>query len=114
MYPRWREAKTVCQQRCGGLSLNVIRELLVRWATQSHPRMARRRRSYFAPYRAEEPVYRVEPFRFEQREEWDEAPVRYVRVGPEYQDRWLRGGIDLDGDGQIDLEFDERIPADIL
>lgn len=33
---RWNEAKWICQERTGGQSLTVIREILVRWALGGH------------------------------------------------------------------------------
>jgi hypothetical protein len=33
--PNWREAKRICRERTGGLSLAVVRTLLVKWAVQS-------------------------------------------------------------------------------
>ena len=36
--PRWREAKYACQERLGGLSLTVIRGILLRWAVAATSR----------------------------------------------------------------------------
>lgn len=33
--PNWREAKRICRERTGGLSLAVVRTLLVKWAVQA-------------------------------------------------------------------------------
>jgi len=149
---RWREAKYACQQRLGGLSLTVIRGILLRWAvaaTSRGPRyqrvaeqrapldrapIGRRMRYETDPPRA---AYRVEPYRSNERvidrEYWDDDAryasrphepvryengryddscyenVRYVPVRAEADDhapRYSRYGLDLDGDGLVDLEFD--------
>lgn len=143
---RWRQAKAVCQQRIGGLSLSVIRQLLIRLALR--PTYGRRYRPLaYAPqrytptsYYRSRPAYRAEPYRFEEdylgavdteevidpraadtRDWWTDevaeyrepryvetrpAEARYVRTRNGYG----RTGIDLDGDGRVDLEFETNIP----
>lgn len=145
---RWRQAKAICQQRIGGLSLSVIRQLLIRLAL--HPRYldpqyvgptnGRRYRPYrYAPtsYYRRGPAYRAEPYRFEEdflgavdaeevvdprvadtRDWWtdeltDYREPRYVRTrgASDYvRNGYGKTGVDLDGDGRVDLEFETTIP----
>ena len=120
---RWREAKRVCWERTGGLSLNVISGLLSRWAMIGSRRTRRRRRTYVpwryrldAPLAApiDEPPYDgwhgrpVESGRYSE-EDYSDPEVRYARVHPAYIedcDRRDHIGIDLDGDGMMDAEVD--------
>lgn len=120
---RWREVKYACQERTGGLSLSVIQSLLMRWALGPIGREWRRPRAYFSPgYRPEsfssryreESAYHVEPHGFHDHDGFSDHDARYVRVGPEYRDRWARAGFDLDGDGHIDTEFDTSAPGYVL
>ncbi|QDS98005.1 DUF2513 domain-containing protein [Adhaeretor mobilis] len=166
---RWRQAKSACQQRIGGLSLSVIRQLLIRSALR--PRYGRRFRPFVAEGRYEvdryrefdhyrpqnhyrtRPAYRAEPYRYETirdenavygpgsyapmegedmidtraadaRDWWtdgvDQGEPRYAEprcvrtrfAGYEMngRDSYQRNGIDLDGDGRIDLEFETTLP----
>ncbi len=136
----WQEAKQACQDRLGGLSLRVIQNILWHWAIDDAPRYVRRRRPVAtrrlryadalppveadATYR-ERPVYRVEPVR----ERWEDQElepgenVRYVRVaaegsdyrpGADYRLHAWRGGVDLDGDGHVDIEYASHRPTYVL
>jgi hypothetical protein len=119
---RWREAKLACQDRIGGLSILVIRGILLRWAIGGTPRSLRPRRvvtSRHTRYEPEEvlsrPAYRVEPHRLEDRSYWEEEDVRYVRVRADRSDyREVSTGIDLDGDGIADLEYESALPAYLI
>lgn len=74
---RWREAKWVVQEHTGGLSLNILRALLTKWAVLDISRTERRRRwrGVYRPYFERtywggepgyrEPVYRVDSYRYE-------------------------------------------------
>ncbi|NOZ41379.1 MAG: DUF2513 domain-containing protein [Planctomycetes bacterium] len=142
--PRWREAKYACQERLGGLSLTVIREILLRWAVAATSRPARLRRPpvarrlrYESDLPRERAAYHAEPYRAEpysvidrpiERDYWQEDNVRYdnvryVDVRPEvngYRERQFRNGIeprygvDLDGDGRIDVEYDSTLPGYLI
>jgi hypothetical protein len=129
----WREAKLACQHRTGGLSLTVIRGILLRWAWSGRRyvaayRYGRRRRAAAAPRYLEgewgRPRYETlhgealraaeqgdlpaeEPFGWR-----GEGAYRFVRVGPEVADRWHMqdAGWDVDGDGFGDAEFDASLP----
>ncbi|NOY28906.1 MAG: DUF2513 domain-containing protein [Planctomycetes bacterium] len=131
---RWREAKWTCQDRIGGLSLSVIRGILLRWALGSTHRSPRPRRvvaSRPARYEPEtileRPAYRVESHSLEahpleNRSYWEEDDVRYVRVraeNGEYRELSAdefsaRRGIDLDGDGVADLAYESSLPAYLI
>jgi len=138
--PRWREAKYACQERLGGLSLTVIRSILLRWAiaaTRRAPRTPRtpvgRRLRYETDLARERAPYRVEPYRTAERpidrDYFEEDNVRYVNVRPEvdeYRERPYRYGIeprygiehrygvDLDGDGRVDAEIDSMLPGYLI
>lgn len=130
---RWREAKYACQERLGGLSLSVIRGILLRWAVAATARLPRyhrapvaRRVRYESDLPRERPAYRVEPFstteRIVERDFVEDADlrydnVRYVDARPEYDEyrgRHSRYGVDLDGDGRIDVEFDSTLPGYLI
>jgi len=119
----WREAKGICRERLGGLSLSVIRQLLVRLAWG---RPLRRplppRRKYVARHPLyDTETYRIEPYRYAEPPLEDagseEGNVRYVRVRPELVDldeQFVRSGIDWDGDGQTDWEYDAMFPSNLI
>ncbi len=137
---RWREAKYACQERIGGLSLTVIRDFLLRWAVSTTARSPRyqqrapiaRRLRYDSDLPRERTPYhiesrRVEPYpsadRLIERDYWQEDNVRYVDIRPEangYRERQYRHGIeprygvDLDGDGRIDVELDATLPGYLI
>lgn len=143
--PRWREAKYACQERIGGLSLTVIRDILLRWAVTATARLPRyqqrapiaRRLRYDSDLPRERVPYHIEPRRVEpypsadrliERDYWQEDNVRYdnvryVDVRPEatgYRERQFRNGaesrygIDLDGDGRVDVEIDSTLPGYLI
>ena len=154
--PRWREAKYACQERTGGMSLTVIRGILLRWtvsATARSPRYQQRapiarRLRYETEQPRERTAYHVEPYRTTERlverdyfeddsirsdgirhdsvrhdnVRYVNDNVRYVNVRPEnvrpeydeYRERRSRYGIDLDGDGRIDVEFDSTLPGYLI
>jgi len=107
---RWREAKWACQDRMGGLSLTVIRGILLRWAM-------RQRRPY-AAHALPQSAYRVEPYRLierrEERDAWDEENVRYVRIPAEREEFRHRWGIDGDGDERGDGPWETVLPAEVI
>lgn len=121
---RWREAKWTCQDRTGGLSISVIRGILLRWAlgsTQRSPRPRRvvssRRLRYEPEAVLQRPAYRVEPQPLENRSFWEEDDVRYIRVraeNGEYREVSTRNGIDLDGEGIADLAYESSLPAYLI
>lgn len=140
---RWREAKYACQERIGGLSLSVIRGILLRWAVTATARMPRYQRAPIARrYRydyelpRERATYRVEPYRsterlverdFIEEDTLRHDHVRYVSPRAEFtrdelsraefddfRDRPARYGVDLDGDGRVDVEYDSALPGYLI
>ena len=122
---RWREAKWACQQNSDCLSLTVIQTILSRWALSATDRWRLRRRPLATrrlrsetEYPRQEVPYRVEPYypveALEDPGYLADDNVRYVRVRPEWADlttRRPRLGVDLDGDGKVDLEYDAAEPT---
>ena len=116
---RWNEAKWFCQQRIGGLSLTLIRNILTRFALGGHrqrrPYVSRRLRFEPEEYRGAFAYRDLD--RIEDRSYVVDDDVRYVRVRgglDDVRDRWIREAVDLDGDGISDLEFDTPVPADVI
>jgi len=120
----WREAKWVCQDRIGGLSISAIRGILSRWAIGDAPRARRvytTRPLRHAPETYREDTYRIEPYRYldriEERAVINGDRTRYVRVEPsaeESSESWYRNGIDVDGDGIADLEYRTSLPPHVI
>ncbi len=118
---RWREAKWVCKNRIGGLSLSVVQGLLLRWAITGVNPIPHTRRAYTTHplrYARENAAYRIEPYRtiesFEEQEFLNGDRSRYGRVEPTIDSSTANGecgGIDLDGDGIADLEYDSSPPS---
>lgn len=121
---RWQDAKFVCQERIGGLALAVIRGILTRWAVygggrsiryQRVPVARRLRHESYVPQ--ERTAYRVEPFRTIdrslEREYWEDD-FRIVNGRPDFEEYRGRYGIDIDGDGRIDLEYDTNLPGYLI
>lgn len=119
---RWREAKWICQQRTGGLSLAVIRTILVRLAV-AEGRPAPRRRWYApAPVRssldyAHRPLSRYdlpryEGWRHEPVDGWYDDEAAYARWYATGRNGHYRNGVgvDLDGDGIADVTLDATLP----
>jgi hypothetical protein len=88
---RWRDARQACLDRTGGLSLAVIRAVLMDWALAP---VRYRRRRYYAPAAetsatrdyVPRSAYRVEPYH----DDWDYGPeaIRYVRLRPDERNGW--------------------------
>jgi hypothetical protein len=91
---RWRDAKWACQERTGGLSLAVVREILWQWGCE--PTRVRPRRRYIAAppslvephYPGRRAAYRFEPYVDAALEDVHDDEVHYVRVRPAYRDGW--------------------------
>ena len=86
---RWREAKWHCQQRTGGLSLVVVRGILLEWALGGRRRHRDRYRSVAVLPRERSfvPTADLEPC-FEEYYDDPQEPVRYVRVRPKHRNGW--------------------------
>ncbi len=83
---RWREAKWLVQEQTGGLSLAVIKAVLVKWAVDGVIRgdAIVPRRRYFRPAVRREayPRYRYE------RDSLSEDDLRLIRTRPDYRERY--------------------------
>ena len=107
---RWREAKGACQERTGGVSLQVIRGLLARWAFEA-PRVRPQYRYEPVPsslvdgrYRGRRSAYRFEPYIEEAYRAAPNEDVHYVRVRPRYRNGWQANGYDHEVAAPLDLE----------
>ena len=116
---RWREAKYACQERTGGLSLGVIRNLLTAWALESSRLRPRRRYTLDAPalvegrYRGRRSPYRFEPF-VEGELDAAEDEVRYVRVRPSHLNGWRYEGLESEAVRPADFELEPTLPEYLL
>lgn len=121
---RWRDALRLCHQRTGGQSLAVVRSILSRWAAAG---AGLPRRRYIAPryryevdYQRDPRAYQFDLPRYVDRYAEDAAYADEPRAGyarprvrvenEEWAERWDRPGIDLDGDGVADIEYDPVLP----
>jgi hypothetical protein len=112
---RWRDAKWACQERTGGLSLVVIRGILLQWALEGTRYRPRRRYTVATNdliegrYRGRRSPYRFEPLVEEVADEVADDEVRYIRVRPAYRNGWQTSGAEVDVESTIDRE-----PAAVL
>jgi hypothetical protein len=111
---RWRDAKCACQERTGGLSLLVIRELLLAWAVEAPLQVRPRRRYASTPaivfegrYRGRRSAYQYDPYAENVNDSEDD--VRYVRVRPAYRNGWQLHGVEPQA-----VEVVERTPQATL
>jgi hypothetical protein len=102
----WREAKWLCQERTGGLSLTVIRTFLVRLATGPRGYLPRLRRRVVRRPRY---VTATEPRSPRNR-------VRYVRVRPlrETIEQPLNYLTDLEEESRYDLQYETAYPSNLI
>lgn len=111
---RWAEAKAICQDRIGGLSLSLVRTILIRFAW-SRPRVRRpqlSRRFRYEPDAYRDSLSYRDLDRIEDRSYVMDDDIRYVRVRGGTS-AW-REGIDLDGDGIADLEYDTPLQSELI
>jgi hypothetical protein len=91
---QWRDAKWDCQQRLGGLSLSVIRGIILEWDFEGQRYAPRRRYVEAGPmpfdgrYRGRRSAYRFEPYVENGAPVAMEDDVRYIRVRPAYRNGW--------------------------
>jgi hypothetical protein len=116
---RWREAKWACEERSGGLSLLVIRGILMQWAIEA-PRYQPRRRYTVAPpevaegrYRGRRSPYRFEPYVETSIGEANDDNVRYVRVRPAYRNGW-HAGTEVESEAPVEREAVHVLPEFLL
>ena len=118
---RWRQAKWACQERTGGLSVAVVRAILLEWATAVPPQWRRRRRvSVPTSFFVERPYAEQAPFELDAVEDaWDypaadaDEQVRYVRVRPKYRGGWRRRDAGLNGK-LPERDFESVLPETII
>lgn len=116
---RWREAKYACQERTGGLSLGIIRNLLSHWALESSRLRPGRRYTIDAPalvegrYRGRRSPYRFEPL-VEGELDAAEDEVRYVRVRPSHLNGWRYEGVETEAVRPVDFELEPTLPEYLL
>jgi len=117
---RWREAKLVCQERTGGLSLGVIRTLLAHWAFDAPPIRSRRRYAIEAPllvegrYRGRRSPYRFDSLVESEVDAIADDDVRYVRVRPSRLDGWRYDGVETDAIRPVDFAVEPTLPEYLL
>lgn len=117
---RWREAKYACQERTGGLSLGVIRNMLAHWALESPRVRTRRRYTLDAPalvegrYRGRRSPYRFESIIDGELDAAAEDEVRYVRVRPGQLNGWRYEGVETDSPRPADFALEPTLPEYLL
>lgn len=136
---RWRHAKRACHERTGGISLTVIRGLLVKWSLAPQPRRWRRRYRPatdalivdrpFDGYTAGAPIdvdtYPVDSYSSYPTysndgdaaysfSELDEEQVRYVRVAPSRRDGWRGRLSGLNGDYAAAAALEATLPEHLI
>jgi len=137
---RWRHAKRACHEHTGGVSLTVIRGLLVKWALAPQPRRWRRFRRPvtdslivdrpFDGYTAGAPID-VESYPYNSYANYptnsnfsdaaysvseleDEDHVRYVRVTPPHRNGW-RGRLNgFNGDYAAEAALEATLPEHLI
>jgi hypothetical protein len=119
---RWNEARYLCQQCTGGLALEVVRNILYSWAmagSHGRPAVARGWRVPGEYVRPRLP-YGLESFAGHPRwyggPYWDDDAPRPLGSPTEYaaMRREGRYGVDLDGDGRADIEYDATLPGYLI
>ena len=111
---RWAEAKAICFDRIGGMSLSLIRSILVKFSLSHY----RARRPYVSRRLRYEPEFYRDSLSYRDIDRIDDRSyavnddVRYVRVRGGVNG--FRDGIDLDGDGIADIEYDAPLQSDLI
>jgi hypothetical protein len=117
---RWREAKWSCQERTGGLSLLVVRGILLQWAIEAPRYRPRRRYAITSPdliegrYRGRRSAYRFEPYVEETHEPLVDDDVRYVRVRPAHRNGWHANGVEVDVEPVVDSDVGAVLPEFLI
>lgn len=122
---RWREAKWACHERTGGLSLTVVRGILLDWALSTWRGRRRWRRSQAERFYAERPEfdrpYLVRPANdieptaddwLESADPWsvDDEQVRYVRVRPQIRNGWRAPPLEPNGSRRSPYGYEVSLP----
>jgi hypothetical protein len=115
---RWSEAKWACQERTGGLSLSVVREILWQWAVEAPRFRPRRRYVPAAPlveshYPGRRAAYRFEPYVETSLDDLQDDEVRYVRVRPASRNGWRLERIEGDAPA-TDCRIEATLPEHLI
>jgi hypothetical protein len=119
---RWQQAKWVCQQRTSGLSLTVVRSILLERALAPRRRRYRPQRTSFfveRPY-STPPVDEFESDLDADLGAWDYAVdeaddrVRYVRVRPSQRRGWRRPAGQFADDLSPAARLDSMLPEHLI
>lgn len=117
---RWRDAKFACQERTGGLSLGVIRNILAHLAFEAPRYRARRRYAVESPalvegrYRGRRSPYRFEPFLENEVSAILDDDVRYVRVRPQHVNGWRYESVESDSLRNAHFDAEATLPDYLL
>ncbi|WP_428304910.1 DUF2513 domain-containing protein [Lacipirellula sp.] len=117
---RWRDAKFACQERTGGLSLGVVRNILTHWSLEAPRYRTRRRYAVESPalvegrYRGRRSPYRFEPFVENEVNAILDDDVRYVRVRPSHANGWRYEAVESDSLRNADFGVDATLPDYLL
>jgi len=116
---RWRDAKWACQERTGGQSLMIIRNILVRWALDA-ARLPPRRRYASVPaalvegrYHGRRSAYRFEPY-VDSDADGPTDEVRYIRVRPARPDDWQLTDVEAEAARLSDGEPASPLPEFLI
>ncbi|BBO32177.1 DUF2513 domain-containing protein [Lacipirellula parvula] len=117
---RWRDAKFACQERTGGLSMGVIRDILAHWSLDAPRYRSRRRYAVEGPalvegrYRGRRSPYRFEPFIENEVSAILDDDVRYVRVRPSRANGWRYEPLESDSVRSAEFGVDATLPDYLL
>jgi hypothetical protein len=117
---RWREVKWSCQERTGGLSLVVIRGILLQWAMEAPRFRPRRRYEASSPdlvegrYRGRRSAYRFEPYVEEAVQRPSDDDVQYVRVRSAHRNGWQTNGVEIDVEPTVEHEVGAVLPEFLI
>lgn len=86
---RWRDAKTLVLERTGGLSLAVLRSVLIKWAVESvsHGYVRRPRRAYRPFLRRSDTQLRYDDYRADNELVDVDDDLELLRTAPDYRER---------------------------
>jgi hypothetical protein len=117
---RWREAKWVVEEQTGGISLSVLRAVLTKWAVEGIARSERHRRwrrTYRRHFYRDEPVYRVDSYRYAREPVVEGEPADFIRPRPQYRERFVpdeRWTEDLPLESGAEESFGVTLPVSMI
>lgn len=116
----WRDAKWACHERTGGLSLLVIRSVLLRWAVDAS-RLPPRRRYTSVPqewlegrHRGRRSPYQLEPYVEDEVARAAEDEVHYIRVRSGRHNGWQLNGVIDEAVVPASVERDATLPEFLI